>query len=63
MVGEPVDGKWMQFSMVGPRYGLLASEFVTAVDLRRIARALLRYANDLEGKTNLRSVRGGKSRF
>jgi hypothetical protein len=61
MVSLPVDGKWMQFSMVGTRYGLLASEFVTAADLRRIARALLRYANDVEGKTGLRCVRGGKS--
>jgi hypothetical protein len=56
-------GPWVQFSIVGPRDGLLASEFVTAADIRRIARALLRHANAVEGKPNLRCLRGGKSRF
>jgi hypothetical protein len=54
-------GPWMQFSMIGPRDGVLASEFVTTADLRRIARALLRHANEIDGVEGLRGVRGGKS--
>jgi hypothetical protein len=43
------------------RDGVLASEFVTTADLRRIARALLRHANEIDGVEGLRGVRGGKS--
>lgn len=51
---------WLQFSMIGVRNGLLASEFATTADLRRMARELLRHANAIDGVEGLRCVGGGK---
>jgi hypothetical protein len=54
------DRKWVQFTILGPRLGMLAVDFVTPKRLREIGRELIRLANEIEGKTCLRSVKGGK---
>ena len=55
------DQKWVQFTMLGPRLGMLAVDFVTPRRLREIGRELIRLANEIEGKTGLRSVKGGRA--
>jgi len=50
--------KWVRFTMLGPRLGILATEFVSPNRLREIGRELIRLANDVQGKTGLRSVKG-----
>jgi hypothetical protein len=63
MVCPPREDGLIKFGLVGPKYGILATEFVTPATLRRVAHALLRFANEVEGKPNLRCLRGGKSRL
>jgi hypothetical protein len=52
------DKTWVQFTILGPRLGVKAVDFVTPRRLREIGRELMRLANEIEGKTNLRVVRG-----
>ena len=50
-----------QFSIIGPRGAVKAAAWPDIKKLREVGRELIRLANELEGKTGLRCVRGGKS--
>jgi hypothetical protein len=54
------DRRWVQFTMIGARLGMLAIDFVTPNRLREIGRVMMRLANEMQGKTNLRSIKGRK---
>lgn len=55
--------RWVQFTLLGRRLGMLGAEFVSPNRLREVGRELMRLANDMQGKTGLRSVKGGKRAF
>ena len=48
---------WIQFTILGPRGGVQGIAFVEADKLREVGRASIRFANEIEGKTNLRIVK------
>jgi len=55
--------RWVQFTLLGPRLGMLGAEFVSPNRLREVGRELMRLANEMQRKTNLRSIKGGKGAF
>ena len=50
----------IQFTIVGPRGGVRGTAFIKAEKLREVGRAAIRLANEVEGKTGFRSIKGGK---